>query len=192
MISTCPRCQKQVSTPPEVDPTALVRCPLCEAEYTLSEALSWTPPMLIPVTAGAECAMAVEPAQAESPEEHETELPNEAAMAAKQCGGAAPSTRRRRKPKSATQTLIEVVVGGLAGCLVGYYALAFYLGPDLPARGLPVLPLPGVSWLTSGEKEEFPKPGAKKPERAKGDGKSEPGSHNGEHKGNLAGEGKTP
>ena len=50
-ISTCPKCQRQVSIPAGVDSAAAVRCPLCEAEYPLSEALVLAPPELIPVVA---------------------------------------------------------------------------------------------------------------------------------------------
>jgi len=38
-ISTCPRCQQQVSIPQQVESAAQVRCPLCHAEYPLSESL---------------------------------------------------------------------------------------------------------------------------------------------------------
>ena len=48
VISACPKCQKPVCIPARVGSEALVRCPLCEAEYPLSEAL---PPELIPVAA---------------------------------------------------------------------------------------------------------------------------------------------
>ena len=49
--SNCPRCQKQVTIPFGVDRAALVRCPLCDAEYALSEALAMGPPALIVVGA---------------------------------------------------------------------------------------------------------------------------------------------
>ena len=47
-ISACPRCQKLVSLPSDVDSAAQVRCPLCHSEYALGEAI---PPELIPVVA---------------------------------------------------------------------------------------------------------------------------------------------
>jgi hypothetical protein len=51
-ISTCPRCSQMVSIPPEVDSSALVRCPLCGAEYPLGAAMDSPPPELVPVERG--------------------------------------------------------------------------------------------------------------------------------------------
>jgi hypothetical protein len=156
-----------VSIPTDVDPAALVRCPLCSGEYTLGEALSLAPPSLIPVS----LPPATEPhepvGEVTVDVQHEPEHENEAAMAARQCPTVSAPARRRRKPKSALQTLIEVVLGGLAGCLVGYYALAFYFGPEFRDRGLPELPLPGISWLTASRPGDEPaaKPPEKKPEK---------------------------
>ena len=45
-ISNCPRCQRLVSLPAEMDMAVRVRCPCCEAEYPLGEAI---PLELIPV-----------------------------------------------------------------------------------------------------------------------------------------------
>lgn len=200
VFSACPRCQQQVTIPSGIEASVLVRCPLCGAEYLLSEAL---PPALIPVGAVAPSTLmwstggAVEPIveiEGESPaddqatednisvsssmagegmeheagehvevhevsfEDHaaggiivggEEEEENEAATVASQ---AAPSRRRRRAPKSGLQTLIEVVTGGVAGCLVAYYGLAIYFRADFKNVGLPQLPLPGIAWLTTAEK----------------------------------------
>ncbi len=195
VFSACPRCQQQVTIPSGVEASMLVRCPLCNAEYPLSEAL---PPALIPVGAVANASLvwssgsAVEPIveiEGESPaddqatednitvslplagesaehgepheisfEDHaaegiivggEEEEENEASAVASQ---AAPSRRRRRAPKSGLQTLIEVVTGGVAGCLVAYYGLAIYFRADFKNVGLPQLPLPGIAWLTTAEK----------------------------------------
>jgi len=51
-IAACPRCSQQVSIPIDVAPTATVRCPHCQVEYHLQEALSRIPPLLILVDAG--------------------------------------------------------------------------------------------------------------------------------------------
>jgi hypothetical protein len=160
MISTCPRCQKQVSVPAGVDATALVRCPICDAEYALSEALAWAPPALIPLASAAAEESTPVPHDAHDEDTHDSEPLNEAALAARQCAAVSPPTRRRRRQKSTLQTLIEIVLGGLAGCLVGYYALAFYFGPEFRQRGLPELPLPGIKWLTSAPADDQspPKP----------------------------------
>jgi hypothetical protein len=45
-ISSCPRCAQQILIPPGIANTAKVRCPLCRAEYTLSDALVNLPPAL--------------------------------------------------------------------------------------------------------------------------------------------------
>ena len=51
--SSCPRCQKQVTVPNEAAAEAIVRCPLCSAEYPLSESLALVPPALIIVSGAA-------------------------------------------------------------------------------------------------------------------------------------------
>ena len=48
-ISTCPHCSRMVTIPEGLDATTLVRCPLCSAEYPLSDAMELAPPELIPV-----------------------------------------------------------------------------------------------------------------------------------------------
>ena len=60
-ISKCPKCEQQVTIPDGVAAEAEVRCPLCEAEYSLSEALAQAPPALIPVGAGAVGGFVAEP-----------------------------------------------------------------------------------------------------------------------------------
>src|SRR5258708_7012030 len=50
IISSCPQCAKQVTIPSGSAPSDRVRCPLCQAEYTLGEALANAPPMLILVS----------------------------------------------------------------------------------------------------------------------------------------------
>ncbi|MBN1395714.1 MAG: hypothetical protein JW959_11885 [Pirellulales bacterium] len=141
MISNCPRCQKPVSIPPRVDSSAMVRCPLCEAEYALSESLALAPPELIPLTAATE--------RGPTDGGENVSLQNEAALVAEQYSAAPSAGLRRRKQKSGPQMLFEVVAGGLAGCLVAYYALAFYFGPQFHRVGLPKLPLPFISWITA-------------------------------------------
>jgi hypothetical protein len=51
-ISTCPHCAQQVLISGELDPETLVRCPICEAEFPLVQALVnavEAPPELVPV-----------------------------------------------------------------------------------------------------------------------------------------------
>jgi hypothetical protein len=150
---------------------------LCNAEYALGEALTPPPPELIPVVmpdAQPSAALTGE-ATAEPPPPHEesqgdSEGENEAAAAAIAFPAKPVAARRRRKPKSPLQTLLEVVAGGLAGCLVAYYGLALFYGPALRDKGLPILPLPGIESITAprpapGDANE--KPPQKKPAKSK-------------------------
>ncbi len=195
-ISTCPRCQKPVAIPGGVASTALVRCPLCAAEYPLGEAV---PPELIPVLVAADQSRAgegsggwegvtqrhetaVEPraeGEAEMALGHEemateAEETNEAAAVAVGQSGvaamAAMAAMRSRQPgpASALKRAVEVVTGGLAGCLVAYYGLAAWFGPEFKNFGFPELP--GVAWLTTepvkgdpGGEKPAEKPAAAKP-----------------------------
>ena len=45
--ATCPKCCRPVTLPLEAPLAAWVRCPLCQAEYRLQEAIEFTPPSLI-------------------------------------------------------------------------------------------------------------------------------------------------
>ena len=211
-FSTCPRCCKPVSIPSNVDAAALVRCPLCDAEYPLREAF---PPELIPVLSVArETAPESNGAEAdagniltipletdgdltvavktEEPAEYaiagetqpEAEEENAAAAVVGRLPVAIPSGRRR-PPKPWWQKPIEVVSGGLAGLLVGYYALAAYHGPQFKTVVPPNMQfsLPGIAWLTTpadksdGDKPDngADQPAAEKPVAAKpANGKKEP------------------
>ena len=214
-ISLCPKCQKPVSLPAGLDSPALVRCPLCGAEYPLGEAL---PPELIPVAAvsdqastpleiasdqvplppdgatdqapATDVATAVafglgsaaehEVAKADGAtmddgvvmagqEEGELTMEHEeneaAAVTAGQPRLAAMATvRGRRPPASPLKRLIEVLTGGLAGCLVAYYGLAIWYGPEFTKFGFPQLP--GYVWLTTASDKNAADPG-KKPAAAK-------------------------
>lgn len=207
-ISSCPRCQRQVTIPAEVDAAASVRCPLCDAEYPLSEALALAPPELIPVVpltpseprpvtaselAAAKALLADlsffgphDELAAEAEEEGElgrhdeesfeyalageTAAGGESAVAvaegvAKE-GEAAEQTpvqparrRRKRPPKSFLQATIEIITGGVAGCLFAYYGLAWYLGPrfDLPKFGMPF-----IEQLTADPSNPNPEGGVRK------------------------------
>jgi len=197
-ISTCPRCSKLVSIPSDMDSAELVRCPLCEAEYPLVDALEMAPPELVPVAGGvaAESAeeAAIEETAAETPAssdaesglgewesggyfesaaedefEEEAGVESEATMAAGPFSTMPVAARlQSRRQKSGLQTLIEVVTGGLAGCLVAYYGLAIWFGPEFHRVGLPELPLPFISWITAPPSEdgdtsdELKKPGKRK------------------------------
>jgi len=166
-ISLCPRCQKPVSLPAGIDPAAPVRCPQCMAEYPLGEAI---PPELVPVgvaasqeaipasdeiaepvEAAAADALTVEQAAAvEAGPEVALEENGPTQVAGRISLAAIVAARGpRRPPKSPLRVLIGCVVSGLAGCLVAYYALAIYYGPDFKKHGFPQLPLPFVAKLTA-------------------------------------------
>jgi hypothetical protein len=59
---------------------------------------------------------------------------------------------------------MEAVTGGVAGCLVAYYGLALYFGPEFPKFGFPQLP--GYTWLTREPNKKADDPG-KNPATAK-------------------------
>ena len=71
-VSKCPRCRQQVTIPEGVAAAMQVRCPLCSAEYPLSEALAAVPPALIPV--GLVPSPVVLPEAVETLAEHEMEM----------------------------------------------------------------------------------------------------------------------
>lgn len=183
MISICPRCGKQVSIPSAVDSAAAVRCPLCEAEYPLADALALVPPELIPLAspsavASAESETAVEDKSSEisppteldhaNPSDSEEEENEAAAAAPRLSATAAAAQWKRREPKSPLQMLVEVILGGVAGCLVAYYGLAFWFGPQFHNVGLPDLSLPFIERITA-------------PRPANGDAPKKPGGEKSAH-----------
>jgi hypothetical protein len=152
MISLCPKCRKQVAIPAGVDSEARVRCPLCDAEYALADALALAPPELIPVVPADRRVHETphEPAggafHAPYEEIHEE---NEAAAVAQHEPATSVAAQLRRRPsKSFVRTMLEVILGGLMGCLVAYYGLALCFGSNFD-KYLPKLPLPFIQRLTA-------------------------------------------
>ena len=143
MISTCPKCRKQVTVPRKLDGSSLVRCPLCEEEYELSESLELAPPELIVV-------------KAVYSEDYYDERNGGIIVSEAFPSVSASEQLRPRNQKSGARIFIEVIAGGLAGCLVAYYALAFYYGPQFNRVGLPELNLPFISRIISPEADESP------------------------------------
>jgi hypothetical protein len=164
-ISTCPKCQRQVSIPAGVEAAAAVRCPLCEAEYPLGESLALAPPELIPVVAVAKQESAAE--AAEEKELHETPAEtDEAAAVAHEMPIEIGSALRRRRT-SWLGKAVGLVVFGLAGCVAALYLLAFFLGPQYRANGFPErvhiegvcdFPLPWMRRLTTPAEKPNEKP----------------------------------
>jgi len=56
IICECPKCHQPVTIPDGVNSDVEVRCPLCEAEYPLQEAMAELPPALVPVETETETA----------------------------------------------------------------------------------------------------------------------------------------
>ena len=48
-IASCPKCDDNVRVPANASPKATVSCPLCQAEFELSEILDAMPPLLVVV-----------------------------------------------------------------------------------------------------------------------------------------------
>ena len=136
MISICPQCRKQVAVPRDAEPSTRVRCPLCEAEYPLSESLDLAPPELIVLVPFVEGSAAEPVIHIDLGDVDRRETFAVASTSA---------SLRPRYQKSGLRVFFEVIAGGIAGCLVAYYALAFYYGPQFRRVGLPELPLPFIS-----------------------------------------------
>lgn len=157
-VATCPHCEGQVTLPPGARPAARVKCPLCEAEYALSEIYEKLPPMLVlleaPVEAevvagsgvshGASAFDSLFMPSGEANGEGELHLAGDEEPAfdfgAPSEGGtavaAAPSTktlptRAKRPPKSAMKEGIKIVLGGIVGLTIGYFILLWAAGRDL-------------------------------------------------------------
>ncbi|MGD0900865.1 MAG: hypothetical protein ABR915_23785, partial [Thermoguttaceae bacterium] len=82
LTSSCPQCQKQVTVPDGAAGDAIVRCPLCDAQYPLSEAMALAPPMLIVVTPAAVPAGAAAVESGLGVAVEAAPMPGEAALAA--------------------------------------------------------------------------------------------------------------
>ena len=146
-ISMCPKCRGLVSLSVDMDESEQVRCPLCQAEYPLHEAI---PPRLIPTGALSDStewtqAMLDDVAQDASP----VGSAREAVGGGRRISVRLPNVGLK-KAKAWWRAPLEIVSGALIGCTIAYYGLALCLGADLEHRGFPVLRfLPGVRWLTS-------------------------------------------
>jgi hypothetical protein len=109
---------------------------------------------VVPVAAERSDAAADAAPPPAEPQEETTSRPdidegNEATAVAKLLPATSVSARlRARRSKSAVRTVLEVVLGGVAGCLVAYYALALWFRSDFD-KYLPELPLPFISRLTA-------------------------------------------
>ncbi|MEN6406680.1 MAG: hypothetical protein ABFC77_09425 [Thermoguttaceae bacterium] len=141
-ISKCPKCEKAVTIPNRLDRASRVRCPCCQAEFALGDAL---PPELIPLEATPPMDsfdLAAKPAGSVVVSEAASDQPNVA---------------KRRRSKSPLRMLLEVVLGGVLGCAAAYYILALCMGPNFKKLDLPKAPLPGIEWLTTPDSKPIDK-----------------------------------
>lgn len=160
-VVACPHCEGQVTLPPGARPASRVKCPLCEAEYALSEVYDKLPPMLVLLDAPVEAAVEAHAAaggvshgatafdslfmpSGEANGEGELRLAGDEEPAfdfgAPSEGGAAVATatakktlpaRAKRPPKSAAKEGIKIVLGGVVGLTIGYFILLWAAGRDL-------------------------------------------------------------
>jgi hypothetical protein len=160
MIVTCPKCHEQVMLPGGVSPNARVRCPLCQEDYLLSEAMDRLPPALqildpgepvggagglatyanpyaAPAATGlldSELAPAASDLGAESAESDWnpaiSTMPEQYEMPTPAAPSVRTSSRPRRKPKSAVGEIIKVVLGGVAGLSITQLGLWWFANND--------------------------------------------------------------
>jgi len=135
-IVNCPQCQEQVTAPAGVHADAVVRCPLCRAEYPLERILAQQPPALIVVRAAAPAEDRIptahdavawsQPLTSGSSEEYALAPPAEATEVdaapfsfAPSRAAPAPKRDTRTKPRSRSggplRQLVQVAFGGVVG-----------------------------------------------------------------------------
>lgn len=158
-IVACPRCRDEVTVPAGASRKALVRCPLCEEEYLLGDALANVPPALIVVGGDGdsepEPALAGVGAAAVGENDYRLAGGSFGAMTDASPGSGAVSaparpalrgkTRPKRKEKSAVVELIKVVMGGVVGLSLGLLAMWWILKRDPLDLGPQVSPY--APWL---------------------------------------------
>ncbi len=128
-IAHCIQCEDEIMVPPGVSPKATVRCPLCDEDFVLGDALKRLPPLLIVVDdpdPPAATAVADKPYKPKF--SGATSTPGvavdtgDAPAVQMQKEGAKPrraprptSKRPPKKKKSALLEIVKIVVGGVVG-----------------------------------------------------------------------------
>jgi hypothetical protein len=155
---SCPKCSDQVSVPASAPRSARVRCPLCQDEYDLADALAQLPPALIIVDAGvadepvlaavggmdaATCSHIgsaldhgfdshVEGGAAKGYSVNVLEAePSHAEMVSAPTPSFRSSPRPKRKEKSMVGELVKIVLGGVVGISLAIVILWWGPGVDL-------------------------------------------------------------
>lgn len=142
-LAQCTKCNEEVLVPAGASRSAIVRCPLCEAEFPLSEVLDRMPPSFVVVSdpdAGSGGAAAAssgfsfgevdEPADNEpagfgfDPHAGPSQEPTKSL--------ASPPSRSRKKapPKNAILEIVKIVGGGVAGILLAVLIIWWGVGTD--------------------------------------------------------------
>lgn len=148
-IVSCPKCNDKVQVPPKAPSSARVRCPLCQEEYLLGDALAQLPPLLILVDGmPEEVLVAAEVGEAQGGELYAAAAGSDSYLPAMEgVSGAmfenAPSRpaavtrpqyvatpRPRRKEKSLVGEAVKVVLGGVVGLLAALLILWWGFGRD--------------------------------------------------------------
>jgi hypothetical protein len=148
-IVTCPKCADAVTLPTGASRHAIVRCPLCQEKFTLSELLNTLPPALIVVEdpevedrqeepAPHEAMPGIEAAAGpsfnlieeadESPQAGGIAIETSTASTATKAMPAAGKRRRaaprpQRKPKRPGMEVVKIVLGGVAGLVIAQLIL---------------------------------------------------------------------
>lgn len=149
-IASCPRCTDDVRIPAHASPKALVRCPLCREQFTLSELLSQAPPLLeilddpeplsapaLAPTSRAAAAVATEEPAAEDYQlagggtgVFDTTGPAGMAVGAPSVSRGVP--RRKKKEGSAIGMALQVVLGGVGAFILACPTVWWIKGDDDP------------------------------------------------------------
>jgi hypothetical protein len=167
---SCPKCNDQVSVPSSAPRSARVRCPLCQEEYDLADALAQLPPALIIISA----AVTDEPVLAavggmdaatgshigseldhgfdshlegHSSKEYSTGVLDAAPSREEMVSAPTPSFRAaprpKRKEKSMVGELVKIVLGGVVG--IGLAIVILWWGPGVDLGLAPTIAK--VSWM---------------------------------------------
>jgi hypothetical protein len=157
-IANCPRCREQVTVPECANPEATVRCPLCQDEFPLAEALRELPPALIVLNDGDETSspvaateetpwpafdldaddadeVSLAPAEGVSPAAP-FDFTSGSATGSSATGGSTstatirPSSRTRKPKGSPIKSILSIVIGGMMAFPIAQLIL-WYLPGDL-------------------------------------------------------------
>jgi hypothetical protein len=155
VISNCPKCAGQVTMPGDGKADWQVKCPLCDQQFSLGEMLEKLPPALIVISAPSAVAaraddefatlFAGEAERGAGGDIFELDTGAGEApsftVAGEQAGsGVATASsvstvtalpRRKKKEKNVVAELAKIVLGGVAGLLIGFFLLLWVWKKDI-------------------------------------------------------------